>query len=958
MTQRALIVGLGAVLPHLAQPLQAAFGDDDSQDIRGVWLHNQAAPADLPAFIEPLALTLDYSALSDLYYRPGVRAWSGANWRDWRGALVSNPLYGKLAAHYYQARIRAVVQAQIGALTATQTEQPPTIHFYVLAALHDPLANGALLDVAYLLNDIGKVYPSRVYGILLLPGTRGDPLHIPGADAESEARNTRAQHALTYVGLRELQFALGKPSFYQNHHDEVWIDVRDESPFRFGDCYLLGGTQNERGQSIEWPHLAANIVQFIHLQTTTELGSSTGFLSSIPGSVASFGVGDPNIQRSQTMRARLDSILAEVLPLMLDVSSAGELPLPDMPRLFTLDLLSVDARAVFDRLNALTQENRPYRLFGGRGTQTDLGHYDAHFEAMSTLLRQYERDVNERRTQQVRLMRQSLADELLSLRQAPNVTFQGLFEAQTVLLRDANRRRQDAASALNSARTRATRAAARVQQAREDALYAGRSYPFVTRLALPVLLLLLPMGILLGRAALPITALAWVLGAGLLPLLIASQLQNARYRRTQTAFAEALRAFLLAQYDLIEKRAQDAYARQMADTLAARLRIQAAQAPSVRDHARTLGLTDQQPARIQYLRAALSHIHQAEHSSPDTLTLDERERLREYRPTLVRALLARLWAWLDDDLPLTEERLQAALTEIIEQDLLIELDQDDAYRLQAVVNNLSQNAGTLLRVSYSQIPEALRGNAVTLVGLRGYHTRAVQQVSDAVKGSRVQLVPLSSPQAQNGSVLRRMALGLHLQKDILLTALPELDIWRQAYKQTIRLPGRAQSHRSFLHPTRAGVASPDLRRYDQIQGYTLLIKAFCVLLHLHPVPLLEESLCDILYVNSDPRADFDELCGALYEAPEVLLRRFRSALNPPATADDEPPLARLRRVWQRLADKRPRFSEAYADWEVETIERIETLLQRDQVPNGLRVLENLMLASGIWESFLQMKTDL
>lgn len=196
---------------------------------------------------------VEKATLGRLYYKESTRVWCAPHWRKWsQHDFRMNRVYGRLWIHDCFGDIKIQLSA-LQASIVTDDTASSRLNVFLVVPLYDNFASGAWLDLAYLLSDHYR-YNERVhvYGILVLPTSDHPSTHEQDAD-----RALQIRHANVYAALRELNFALHTPSFYDNHHPQYQIVLTDTPPFTSGQCFLVGGSKDEHDspQPLTYQHV-------------------------------------------------------------------------------------------------------------------------------------------------------------------------------------------------------------------------------------------------------------------------------------------------------------------------------------------------------------------------------------------------------------------------------------------------------------------------------------------------------------------------------------------------------------------------------------------------------------------------------------------------------------------------------------------------------------------------------
>jgi hypothetical protein len=160
-----------------------------------------------------------------------------------------------------------------------------------------------------------------------------------------------------------------------------------------------------------------------------------------------------------------------------------------------------------------------------------------------------------------------------------------------------------------------------------------------------------------------------------------------------------------------------------------------------------------------------------------------------------------------------------------------------------------------------------------------------------------------------------------LHNNIPLQALVNLESWRDAYQEVCKVKADRQMlmFRSLLHPTRIGIASPDIPRpTEEHKVAPREVMRVAALLHFLEARDFLESYGQRLKIACNPAVNYDELCGTLQENL-ALFEQLRSKLPALCLArypEEGSPTAALDRAWAELRNKHLIASETYGDWEI------------------------------------------
>lgn len=362
--------------------------------------------------------------------------------------------------------------------------------------------------------------------------------------------------------------------------------------------------------------------------------------------------------------------------------------------------------------------------------------------------------------------------------------------------------------------------------------------------------------------------------------------------------------------------------------------------------------------RVTHLREQLEAVWQHYQATNPQLPPEIEARLADQWQPISRVVIQQLWNQLEERRALTPQGIAATIQRLIKQQMTLNLTLNEQTRLQQLIDQTLNQSAIMLGVNETQFEESAQDPPTRVLGLVGWSPSIVGRLAeDYQQRGHVRLVDITSQMAHQAAQGQQV-ITLHIQNNIPLGALLHLPQWRQAYQQMCFYQDNEDqllTFRSFLHPTRAGIASPDVRTglIADYENLTVIVMGFCAALHaLHqyrqPHSKIEEELSKAVRVECNPTPNFDELCGGLQERPAVLLNQDRR------TAESErQPLARLKTLWQTIESLELRVSETYADWEIWTIETIARALRRGDLPNSMYRLGQLVIDWGLEAAFAQ-----
>jgi hypothetical protein len=233
--KKVLVVGIGEAVADLVPHLGAEY----------LLIRPGTAPAgndkDCYLDVEPKEYTRLY------HTDKGLRHWCGPNWKGWDTDVVrENRLFGKLCTYLHLEKIAKAIDERLSSIRDDSLRESQV---YLVLNLGDAFATGAMWDIAYWLEEKKSSSSNlKLYGLLIAPTT---------TTAEDEK-------AIAYATLKELAFYTDMPSFYKNHTQPA-IDCHDKSPF--AQCFLL---KHEEAES-----LRGTLARWIRHQTNASLNQRT-----------------------------------------------------------------------------------------------------------------------------------------------------------------------------------------------------------------------------------------------------------------------------------------------------------------------------------------------------------------------------------------------------------------------------------------------------------------------------------------------------------------------------------------------------------------------------------------------------------------------------------------------------------------------------------------------------------
>lgn len=929
MTRRALIIGLGQPTRSLLETSRKVFEKHDHlEDVELLWLtpffSEDSPPKELNA--EP-ALKLSREKINQLYYQPEIRAMSAMNWKSWKKRIASNRLWGKLAAYYYLPDLQQRIFALGDKLASSDGTN---VNYYLLAHLHDPFASGALLDCAYLLNHvtIRRRGSGRVYGILLLPGIAGDPV-TAGDQPETNAQKLR--QAICYASLRELEFALSERSFFANHHPAVTIEVTNESPFQTGDCYLIGGSRDEKQQTLNYDDIQRICARFIYLQTCTTIQDRIN--ASQPGCISTFDIYVPQastaVEKAELRtEAESDPLAAYLLRRIVRAEKIIHPP----------DVRVVDKwlKPQFDdvsRQNYLNAFNNLGVSEGESSPAQQLIDFETQYAAVIAEIEPLEKTFNQRASEQ---KREAVSDldpsrpqsPLYKLREMPGATLFTLNNCYQDVLKHVDTLYIDQLEAINRLQQTAQAQRLALSEARNRFRYA--SMLFNSPFNLLVALTLFSFAAFLFAAGEGIWGIVVGLGGF---ILIRSAQVIFRGRRSR----EALRIFIRAQQDilqtqvaLIEQIAVGAYLSEIRQCLSEWLRA------------------DNGETQVHQMIVTVSQL-------ADRLTPNESIAADSYSSSISDAawqqfapkLTRRLWEeFASQNGELNTDMLRRVTRQLAHSEGLAEPRASETEMLAKIIAQMSGRLASALPFIPLQIHEDERNVMLRIAAFANWDLRLINRLQQDFYAHKLEPESLYHPKDPRSGIVmdpHNIApdvlehpldiVSIFVRYNIPFSALRDISMWMQQYdlQCQAKIEDRYYMFRGLMHPTRAGVAIPDILRNPQHQyrsesfrSLPELAMVVAVLLHLVDDHARHEEIYDELnlFRRTNRRPIIDELSGALSENEDVIPRLL-------IQAEIEFGDCSVEEVWnhlmKRIKTRPPKFSEEYADWEIWIIGQLDAL---------------------------------
>jgi len=929
VTQRSLVIGLGLHSRTLLEATACVFSaHGHADDLQMLWLPPYPVESPL-AGGSTYSLGLSRETLNALYYRSDIRATSSLNWKSWRERIPSNRLWGKLAAAHHLFELGN----KITSLSKQLSTDGAGVSYWLVAHAHDPFASGALLDCAYLLNQIATERTGgHVYGIVLLPGIPGDPV----ISHDRNEQDLILRGACAYAALRELNFALGEHSFYDNYDSRAPLHTRNESPFQTGDCYLIGGSYDERRQTLDYDReVIPTTARWIFLRTCTSLRRQ--MTNSKRGHITAFDVYLPPIESTLAKVDVTRPVIAYLLRQILKAdTSVGDTAAVDPWLLPHLEAQLYDSRLIAG--NAFDAAD-----VGRKNTRIDV--LDAHYDAAVSRLTHLEQSLS--RSARLQLDR-AMADldpqapnsPLAKARSNPGTTLTTVQEYYRAVLTRAEANYEQYKHLLDELTERAR--AQRDTLLRQHDYYVYASTPFHSAFPLIIYLTLLSLMVFLMVIGLGLIGLVIGLGGVIGIRSIQTTFRSKRLREAEQLLTRAQRQLLQTQTELVAQRIVCAYAYEI--NLYLKNELQGETADS---RAEKMG------SYLQGLAVRLVGNHWAEggdyHSAEltaSTLGITEAD-WRDFAPKLTD----RLWTRLRSNLAImsgivtaeTDEGIVVEVRSLAHDESLLRPQEGDVEALCREIEEMVKHSAPTLLSLPTRIQEGERDYELQAVIFPEWNPRLITHLVPHFQGRGLEFMALYGEHEErpfslqptepglcagndNLSQLLTREFSVHARYNVPIAALADLGLWRTAYQNAIqvRVDGQDYCVRGLLHPTRAGAASPeptpsfkDADWDDFLMAISEIAMLVAFLMRFHRRDDVLNRLCaDLkLFRRANELPNLDDLSGALSESRDALprLRRDSQPNTALTSADIEGTLSAL---MKQIDDEAPKFSERYADWEL------------------------------------------
>lgn len=901
MTRRAFVIGLGLESGVAVQNIRRVFAAQMAADALDTLWILPYLPADTHSYedLETFIMGLDRTALRKRYYQPEVRKWSGPNWKNWGGALASNRMFGRLAAYNHIGRLADHLTTRVNTLTVSDRE---AVNVYLIAPLHDPFASGAMIDVAYLLHDLALKRRASVYGLLILPDMQDDPLSI--TDEDKHASQLRA--ALTYAALRELHFYLGPESFYHTHTTDLQLTFYDQSPFQTGDCLLIGGEKGEPEGALIYSDVIQQTASWVYLHTRTPLAEKMPPSDNNRGVVSSFGLVQSNINADtpQIDHEAQPRTLA-LLRTLSRITEQNDL-VSEMLRRWT------DTRFI---VNFDTQ--RPDEP--GDDVSSDMRELRDAVRILDARYRQEARRLLEREEQLAaemneRLQREAIRDmqdDINRLITLPGLTLQSLNQNLAHIRSEMQQQYRQGKTDLRSLERES-------EQKLKQVLTTRLQYEFTTDtdadrrfLFALAAMTIFWIAFVLFLSGLFVQMFTWGIAAAVIPTSMAYVVQVRRQNNEKIAFSSAQRELLNVQRRIINQRITNAYLHALLTAFEQMTTTSVTTRGQQRINAITKAI-DGEIKRLEGKRISASNLSRS----------DEKQNASQ--------LLIRLWE-LSAQHPLDAENVEQEAAALFDDDPGSGVDADVKDQALGLVQYLYTKSRSFLATNIALIHEVDKERVEYIVGL--YHWPEPLVTSLQRQLDEQQIIHVIGEMEKSFRVpddLRGMLL-VRIRNNISLRALLNIERWRNDFYHicTYQAPDWRFTYRSWLHPTRIGVAVPDVvtaTSTDQEQMSVWFVMAVVILLRETVNANLRETLARKLGVPDRSSVNEDELCAALASdrvQNDELGRLIQTAFE----ATQHHSRAHILAAFEaQVSALNPIFSETYADWQAWVVRKLRDLV--------------------------------
>lgn len=900
MDNHAYVVGLGGgQVPELLAAIKNRFGTDQYRPLTALHVVEDYLPSTTPHTSDDTVFhtTLKTEDIRDLYNSRDVRAWSSANWQDWTGQMTYSRLGGRLALYHNYQKIDNWLEKHL--LT------PPSSNhiFYLIASLYDAFASGALIDMAQLISKKLQARKGRLFGILMLPHTSND--QEPVSQVESEASSHA--RATAYAALRELQLVNSSNMFNPTHNiptANVQLKTSYVSPFSSGACYIVDGQYQEQ--------VASQIARFIWLQTKTPLLSrqNIGF-----GSFSTFGTAEyipdeHHVSDRQNISSlelnKNNAIIKQRLKTRGAAYSekafydASALPLLiATPEQFTQAQHSTSSKVVRRQLSA---------------------DEDAHQKAIDKM-RDTAYALNRQAEQEIQEMIQYWKHKLEGWDIRRDGSFEDLSQAVSATERQLKNQCDNVEKESTQIEAEARAAARQLVNARHQYIYINDGSTAQTAYLSSTVVVVM-VAALFWTAGQALSTLLW-LNVGLAVPIIAYGWMRQRQEQLVThQLVNARQRFRDIQLEIIQRRARSAFY----------------------DRVRW-AFHHMIVARVQRMNETLETLQ---------ARIDEKNGVEVHSDLLDEATtyaFRKLFELTSDKNP--SQAFSTALGEYLTEKLSqrqTEWVSDGSYKK---ARQDAQKIPTLLGIN--NIIEQPSSHYIIYYADRSINDQLRGTTAD-VNHDNISFIDATSSLKNTANLRAGSRYYVTIRDDFKLAHMQVIDILRNSYKtQTQQKTDDNQItyFNAFYHPTRWGVASPDILPipYEADYGGAQFVALFLVTLRLICAEKVKDSLkqqqtnisnaldrlCANLHIENTPTINYDELCGILNQDRESqgLLDEWHKSGAEHHRDNKTTDIYDLIEMAKKQAHNLVVSELYYADWEVLTAHKLAALTETRQEHTSL-----------------------
>ena len=444
----------------------------------------------------------------------------------------------------------------------------------------------------------------------------------------------------------------------------------------------------------------------------------------------------------------------------------------------------------------------------------------------------------------------SLREDYDRLRAEPGMTLPALDTALTEMIAAFEREQQSSADHLSDLQQSARLLVEDLRRYRTRILYAGAPLSYQWTVVVPLLLIGLPLTLLLLLSSQLVLALVWLITVALLPRVGALAYQRRQRSDAYRLYFDTQKEALNLQFEIVQQHVITFYLGRLVQALKSEF-----QAENITHPAQlTIQIGNLLKQRTQPAAPGIEN------------------ELPEWHD-LMSLVLAKIWTSAD------EGAIQKAAEEQIRSVRLRTSNARLVTVLRQEINALADETWTLLATHKNLLLEETVKEPGLFLGLSGWEGINSAEVQQMFSELSIKVRDIS---AQIASTDEHQIFALRVRRNIPLAALMARETLQPSYEKACfyETPdGQTLTIRSFLHPMRSGVASPDILTAQprQLRDFPPLIMGLTVLLRLGRqraaaipevrAPINDEinRLCDKLGVSGGDALDWDTFCGLLSE---------------------------------------------------------------------------------------------